>query len=159
MTARRSSIMYKMTILIGASLLLAACNSSRTLSGINNNSPDEFRVVSKPPLVIPPDFSVKPPRTGESSPQQLPASAQAIDALFPGRATLPPQPTAGENALVEALGADSISPNVRSMTTDSQTIVVEKGDLLQDVISMGERENAPDTSSIQHTGSNPVQDD
>jgi Protein of unknown function (DUF3035) len=145
--------------LMGVSILaLEACSTMRSLAGVDKSSPDEFRVVNKPPLTMPPDYNLLPPRAGEPAPQQLPPAAQAIGALFPGRTTLPPPASVGETALIETVGAEGFSGNIRNLVGDSETLVVEKGVLLQDVLSLGEREGAPDGSDIEHTGSEPIVD-
>jgi hypothetical protein len=49
-------------------LLLAACNSGqvRDTLGLNRSAPDEFTVISRPPLALPPDFDLRPPKPGEA---------------------------------------------------------------------------------------------
>ena len=49
-------------------LLLTACESGgvRESLGLTRDAPDEFSVVSRPPLSLPPDFSLRPPRPGEA---------------------------------------------------------------------------------------------
>ena len=46
--------------LIGA-LGLGGCQSASKALGMNKVTPDEFRVVTKAPLIVPPDFSLRPP--------------------------------------------------------------------------------------------------
>ncbi|MBN8544101.1 MAG: DUF3035 domain-containing protein [Alphaproteobacteria bacterium] len=56
-----------LTPLIITALLLTACegNEVREAVGLTREAPDEFVVVSRPPLSVPPDFDLKPPRPGE----------------------------------------------------------------------------------------------
>ena len=140
-----------LSILVLASFSLGACSTMKDLSGVNKKTPDEFRVLSKPPLVMPPDYNLRPPRAGMPKPQQLAPSAQAINALFPGRATLPPSASAGEAAMIEAVGLGTVSANIRSVADGNDTIVVEKGTLLRDVLTSGEVVDAPDGSHITRT--------
>ncbi|MES2984258.1 MAG: DUF3035 domain-containing protein [Pseudomonadota bacterium] len=53
--------------LLAAPLLLTACDGGgvRETLGLNRDAPDEFTVVSRPPLSLPPEFSLRPPRPGE----------------------------------------------------------------------------------------------
>lgn len=53
--------------LLFVSLALTACDGQemRETVGLTREAPDEFVVVSRPPLSVPPDFSLKPPRPGE----------------------------------------------------------------------------------------------
>ncbi len=49
-------------------LLLAACDNGgmRETLGLTRDAPDEFTVVSRPPLSLPPDFTLRPPKPGEA---------------------------------------------------------------------------------------------
>jgi|GEM_PF-71675 len=142
-------------LLLVSAFALEGCGQMRKLAGVDRNSPDEFRVVSKPPLVMPPDYSLRPRNIGESKPQQLTPATQVVGALFPGRTTLPPAGSAGEGALVEAVGAANVSANVRSAVGDSDTLIVEKGMLLRDVLASGEVQDSPDTSHLDRVDSRP----
>ena len=42
-----------------ASLALGGCGGVRQSLGLVRTSPDEFAVVAKPPLVLPPDFGLR----------------------------------------------------------------------------------------------------
>ena len=139
-----------------ASLSLGACSSLSKLAGNTKNPPDEFKIVNKPPLVMPPDFNLRPPRPGAPEPQNLSPTAQAISALFPGRTTLPPPASAGENALLKTLGAGQANANIRSNVGDDTTLVVEKGALLRDLLTAEEREGSPDGSSVERISSEPL---
>tara|TARA_B100001179_G_C18519824_1_gene372262 strand:+ start:341 stop:982 length:642 start_codon:yes stop_codon:yes gene_type:complete len=49
-------------------MVLTACGSGgnvRQTLGLNKSAPDEFKVVSRPPLSVPPEFFLEPPRPGE----------------------------------------------------------------------------------------------
>lgn len=58
--------MRKIAMLTGL-MLLAACGSGevRSTLGLNRSTPDEFKVVSRPPLSVPPEFYLRPPTPGE----------------------------------------------------------------------------------------------
>lgn len=53
---------------LAALALLSACsnNSVRDTLGLDRSAPDEFVVVSRPPLSIPPEFDLRPPQPGAS---------------------------------------------------------------------------------------------
>jgi hypothetical protein len=57
-------------------LLLTACsgNDVKDTLGLTRESPDEYRVVTRPPLSVPPEFNLRPP----AAPGEMPAS-QATD--------------------------------------------------------------------------------
>jgi hypothetical protein len=54
---------------------------------MGKRAPDEFAVVQRAPLVIPPDFELRPPRPGEPRPQTGTTSDQARAALVGQPAT------------------------------------------------------------------------
>lgn len=54
----------KIFILLLLSAVLSGCGgqNARDIIGLGKRAPDEFRVVSRPPLSVPPDFTLRPPR-------------------------------------------------------------------------------------------------
>lgn len=109
-----------LTLLCGA-LTLGACEGVKEQLGLNKQSPDEFRVVSRAPLTIPPEFSLRPPRPGAPRPQEGTPEQQARQTVFrvddsrqgidAGAAGL----SSGETALLTAAGADQADPNIREI--------------------------------------------
>lgn len=70
--------------LSAAALLLTACDGGvKDTLGLNREAPDEFTVVSRPPLSLPPDFSLRPPQPG-AEPHFVPADQRA-QALVTGK--------------------------------------------------------------------------
>src|ERR1043165_2260549 len=62
--------------------LLSGCDSLRNAAGLTKKSPDEFAVTTKAPLVIPPDFNLRPPLPGAPPSNTLDPSSNAELALF-----------------------------------------------------------------------------
>ena len=99
-----------------ALLALAACggtNTAREMLGFERNSPDEFAVVSRPPLSVPPEFNLRPPLDGRDT-TNLPAADEHARALLTGGAT-PDSPLLGSPEADTAqantkVGAVSVSP-------------------------------------------------
>ena len=69
-------------LLCGAAVALAGCGSLRDAAGLTKRSPDEFAVTTKAPLVIPPDFNLRPPMPGAAPVNQTDPGAAAQAALF-----------------------------------------------------------------------------
>ena len=64
-------------------LALAACEGVKQELGLTKQPPDEFAVVaSKAPLVVPPDFTLRPPRPGAPRPQEPQPAEAAKNALM-----------------------------------------------------------------------------
>lgn len=123
--------MRKLIIPSCAALLLSGCAS---LFGSGEQRPDEFAVARNAPLVIPPDYTLVPPKPGDPRPQAADAQAQALEALFGGVA----RPSAGEQTLLGAAGRDVATDGARSVAGDPGTTVVEKGTLTRDIIAAPE---------------------
>lgn len=128
------------------SLALAAC-------GTGKNPPDEFVVVAKPPLTVPPEFSLRPPRPGQSVKQDINTSDQALQALFPGRTELPPRPSRSEQALLKQVGPIDRSAKTQLRSLEDQ--VVSKGPLLPDLLALADRQDAEDGATIERLESKP----
>lgn len=65
-----------------AALAMAGCNSIRDAAGVAKSPPDEFAVVNKAPLIIPPDFNLKPPKPGAAPLNQVSPTISAEAALY-----------------------------------------------------------------------------
>jgi len=57
----KQSILAPSAILAAAMLTLAGCDSVRSTLGLDRHVPDETQVVARPPLTLPPDYSLRPP--------------------------------------------------------------------------------------------------
>jgi hypothetical protein len=73
---------FRFAALAGLALSLIGCESIREAAGITKEPPDEFAVVTKSPLVIPPDFALRPPKPGASPTNQTSPTVAAQSALF-----------------------------------------------------------------------------
>lgn len=103
----------------GALALVGCSNEDLQRSfGLTREAPDEFVVTTRAPLVIPPDFSLRPPEPGAPRPQEQTPSREAEAALVP-QAALQAQPSAdqaftpGEQALIAAAGPPA-PPDIRA---------------------------------------------
>lgn len=131
---------------IGCLFLLGACASGtvKDTLGLGNKAPDEFRVVSRPPLSLPPQFDLRPPAApGETL--AAPAHKEA-ESLLMGK----PQTGKADNVfvlkskteaavtpaeiksakkltpelnLLERAGADNSNPNIRQALEQDRIVV------------------------------------
>ncbi|HEX6144345.1 MAG TPA: DUF3035 domain-containing protein [Geminicoccaceae bacterium] len=108
-------------IALGACVLVAGCSGSLgdTL-GFGKRSPDEFAVVKRQPLIVPPDYNLRPPDPDARRPLPGQADARARAALTgvpieERAAAAAPQPgSAGEAALVGRTAEVQADPAVRA---------------------------------------------
>jgi hypothetical protein len=107
-------------VLAGAFLIgaagLAGCQSASKALGMTKVTPDEFRVVTKAPLVLPPDYSLRPPAPGEPRPQELQPESAARQALLGARQA--EVRSEGEKLLASKAGADKADPLIRYVVDD-----------------------------------------
>lgn len=117
-----------------AGLGLAACGSS---SIADRKRPDEFAVGRQAPLVVPPDYSLAPPRPGAPRPLATTSQQQAMEALLGSEARLPP-PSEIENKLLDDAGATRTDPAIRNTAGDQpggdETSSVDKGVFLRELL-------------------------
>ena len=114
-------------VMMGLGLMavgLAGCESTRQALGMTKVVPDEFRVVTKAPLVVPPDYALRPPSPGEPRPQELQPESQARVALMGQREA--EQRSDGEKLLVAKAGADKADPLIRYVIDDEFGAVAHK---------------------------------
>lgn len=50
-------------------LITTGCQKTKRVFGMQKNPPNEFAVMQRAPLEVPPDFSLRPPRPGAGRPQ------------------------------------------------------------------------------------------
>src|SRR5690242_3255112 len=106
-------------------LALCACGSGtvKDTLGLSRAAPDEFRVVSRPPLSVPPQFNLEPPSATAETPGQLTPEAQAKSLVLGNDTSATasnnksgkvPAKTSAESTFLKNAGADRADPNVRN---------------------------------------------
>jgi hypothetical protein len=95
---------------------LAGCQGASKALGMTKVTPDEFRVVTKAPLVVPPDYSLRPPAPGQPRPQELQPESAARTALLGEREAQ--VRSDGEKMLVAKAGAEKADPLIRYVVDD-----------------------------------------
>src|ERR1700744_2934476 len=114
---------------------LSGCDTFRKAAGLNKKSPDEFAVTTKAPLVIPPDFSLRPPLPGAPPTNTLDPSSNAQVALFNNNvdpATVAagmrgnyPQ---GEKMFLANAKVDAADPGIRARLNADQRAAIQNAD-------------------------------
>lgn len=116
--------MSLMPLLVAAVALgLGGCEGVKRQLGLEKQSPDEFRVVKRAPLSLPPDFELRPPMPGAERPQEGSAREQARKVVFRNTEEEPSglqQSPAdgrsrGERALLARAGAGEANPQIRQI--------------------------------------------
>jgi hypothetical protein len=137
---------------------LGGCNSVKSSLGLTKEGPDEFAVVAKQPLIIPPDYTLRPPEPGAPSPQDVQPAAAASTAIFgpnivgTTEAGTPPPvgmggtqaPSAGELALLNSAKAQDADPQIRSLVNRETAEIAEKSQSFTDEIIFWRDPESPD---------------
>lgn len=108
---------------------LAACSTAGPLS--NRNAPDEFAILTKPPLTVPPDYALRPPKPGETRPEELSTTQRTQQILLGDTSTEPP--STGELSLIAQVGALDVDPSIRAI------LAAENGGRAEKNVSMTNR--------------------
>ena len=111
-----------LVVILGAGLALEGCQSLKEATGATKTAPDEFTVLTKAPLVIPPDFNLRPPQPGAAARNEPDSDALAREALFPQNAaaqaaSLGTEYSEGEKFLLTRTNALTVDPNIRRRVT------------------------------------------
>ncbi|MFH1806981.1 MAG: DUF3035 domain-containing protein [Pseudomonadota bacterium] len=123
--------MIRIAVLTGLALAVSGCESARETFGLNKQSPDEFQVVSRAPLSLPPDFTLRVPDPGAARPQTGTTTDQARRILTGQssdtvvRDINEANRSNGEVALLSQSGAQFADPAIRT-TVDRETSIFIK---------------------------------
>lgn len=109
-------------------LPLAACEATKDQLGLTRTAPDEYAVIKRAPLEMPPDFTLRPPRPGATRPQEMATEEQAKSAIFgdAGNAAARSTPDNGESALLMHAGADRAQPDIRQQVDYETSVLAPK---------------------------------
>ncbi|MGB0720479.1 MAG: DUF3035 domain-containing protein [Bdellovibrionales bacterium] len=110
--------MNKISLILAfaGSFLLVTCAGVKEQIGLNKSSPDEFQVVRRAPLEMPPDYSLATPQPGAPRPQEQAPEKQAAQAIFGEDAALLQADSgtgSGEAALLSQAGVSVADPAIR----------------------------------------------
>jgi hypothetical protein len=113
-------------------LVLTGCQKTREAFGLNKSAPDEFAVVTRAPLSLPPDYGLRPPTPRVQRPQERDIKDEARRILVSsgtgGAATKTSDaPSVGEAALLNRAGAANADPSIRQ-TVSRENSVLAAGD-------------------------------
>lgn len=112
---------------------LNACEGIKSSLGLTKSAPDEFAVVPNLPLIVPPDFHLRPPGTGGPGQLETPVRQKAAADVFgkepgaSGGASEDQGFAQGEASILRAAGATNIEPNIRD-TIDREFSIYAKSD-------------------------------
>lgn len=131
--------------------LLAACSDIKETVGLGRNVPDEFDVVSNPPLTIPPDYILRPPQRGVAAPAgavpAVAAAAQAVGAAPRDDAATTP----GLAAFLSQSNAARAKPDIRATIDQESDGVVVKDKTFVDRVLLWKPAAVPPDPTVNET--------
>ncbi len=109
-------------------LAVTGCSNAKRSLGLDKSSPDEFKVVTRAPLALPPDYNLRPPSPGADRPQETQPRQAARQALIGNGTAIPSGPTvsSGESALLARAGADAAIPDIRQVVNRETSALAEE---------------------------------
>lgn len=121
---------------------LSGCDQARRAIGMEKQSPDEFAVVTRAPLNLPPDYGLRPPAPGTERPQEVAPRDQARKILLGKTATAGAQSASpagrfskGESVILSRAGALNADPSIRNtVNVESKAIATAEESLLKKII-------------------------
>jgi len=148
-TVMKSRRILNLGMLGALSLSLAACGGGglKDALGYGKDAPDEFAIVTKAPLVIPPDFSLRPPQPGAPRPQEamMQPHIAAETALTGGAGTVAATDSSpGEQVLLNHTGGAEADPRIRQVVNAETRSLVEKDKTFADQVLFWRERTPPD---------------
>jgi hypothetical protein len=116
-------------LVLAASLSLAACAKTREQFDFSKKPPDEFAVVKRAPLEMPPDYELRAPKPGALRPQEQATDQIARQVILGEDAqkaiAREAGVTQGEAVLLQKSGAVNASPAIRSQVDKETAEIIE----------------------------------
>ena len=112
-------------------LVLGACGSRETTIqqalGYDQRGPDEMAVIKRPPLILPPDFNLRPPRAGDQEAAEQAASDAAREALVGASPSSETEPLSDEATKArEILTRGKPSSDASETLSDGQSVLISR---------------------------------
>lgn len=94
-----------------AVVTLSGCQNVKEQLGVGRNSPDEFTVVKRAPLTLPPEYNLRPPAEGTVPPAS--ETSEQAKAVLMGAPEKTAAVGAGEELLLQKMGTATADPAIR----------------------------------------------
>ena len=140
------------TLLLFISPLVVACGEVKTMLGQDKQAPDEFAVMSRAPLSMPPTFSLRAPNPGAERPQEPSRRNNGRDVILKlgdrkasgvSSQTSKTRKTLGEAKIRTLLGTDNANLRIREiLNQETENVVFEERAFIDKLLSWkGNSEN------------------
>lgn len=110
-------------------LAFTGCTQTSKALGLTKNAPNEFNILTKAPLVVPPEYNLRPPQVGTSTADNNYTQKAARQALIGDIDAA--EPSRGEVILMSKAGVGRANQNIR-LEIDGQNSVERKTESFSD---------------------------
>lgn len=114
--------MAKTSLLLTTGISLIALGACSSLAG-ERRTPDEFKVVTKAPLSVPPEYALRPPAPGQAQPAEVTVNS---DRAVSFGQDFGADASASEKLLVRSAGAIAVNPIIRSQVDFEEAGIIRK---------------------------------
>lgn len=109
---------------------IAACGEgTKEKLGLTTVAPDEFSVVTRAPLSVPPDYTLRPPAPGKQRPMEISTQDDARQTVFGvkdvDQSGIAKSKTTISEGFLDKVGATQSDPNIRAVLDQETTQGVE----------------------------------
>lgn len=143
---------YRTVLLVAsAAVWLAGCDTISEATGSTKTAPDEFAVVRKAPLILPPEYNLRPPQPGAAPLNQTSPTTSAQTALFGAdaatiAASLDGNLSSGERLLLAHARVNNASPSIRQqISSDARNMQGADESFTNDILFWNSKK--PDTGA------------
>lgn len=138
----------KLILALSLGTLLIGCDSFRA----GGSGPDEFAVVTRAPLSLPPDYGLRPPRPGAGRPNEVSPRDDAQSKLLRNLGSQSRQSrskenktngkfTNGETALLKQADALNVDPSIRHVVERESGRIKEEDSLVDTLVFWRDKKN------------------
>ncbi|PZP56976.1 MAG: DUF3035 domain-containing protein [Micavibrio aeruginosavorus] len=127
--------------------IVSGCARAKQELGLTRRTPDEFAVVKRAPLEIPPDLNqvsaLPQPVPGKQRPQEASPEQAAQAAILGSQIPTLEQSSTGESALLQKAGASSAVTNIRNVVDREAVDTAEKNrPVAKRIMNWGNKDDA-----------------
>lgn len=141
MTSRRSLLLI---LLAATAVPLAGCSTVKDELGLTRRTPDEFAVVTRAPLEIPPSLSgpLPRPQPGAQRPQEISPGMSAQAAILSQPVPTADSQSGAEAALLQRAGATGTDPNIRAVVNkESAEGAEDNRPVVKKILNLGNKKD------------------
>ncbi|MBE1236412.1 DUF3035 domain-containing protein [Phaeovibrio sulfidiphilus] len=125
---------------------MSACANPKKSLGLERDVPDEYSVVPRAPLALPPDFAMRPPKPGAPRPQEVSSRDHARSLVTGSRGDHRDTASSGETSFMRLAGTNRADPDIRFIVNRESSILAEESRSFTDRLVFWRKAEEPGTA-------------